>query len=364
MKIAVYVIGLNEEQFIARCVQSAQDADVFVLCDTGSTDQTIEIARAAGAIVHSIHVRPWRFDFARNIALGLVPADVDVCVSIDADEILEPGWRDEIERVWELGKTTRLRYVYDWGQNTRFAADKIHARNGYLWRHPCHERLAPDGRCVEIFASTDKLLVTHLPDPTKSRGQYLELLKLGVQEDPYCPRNSFYLGREYTFYAQWTNAETELKRYLAMPTATWGAERAFAMRLIGQAREKVGDVAGGLAWYRKGVAEAPERREPWVALAEACYRRALWPECLSAAMTAISITAFQTAWPVDADAWGYKPYDLAAIAAYRMGLTAFAVEYGRKALELAPEDERLKRNMAYYVDATAPASAPGREGSE
>jgi hypothetical protein len=44
------------------------------------------------------------------------------------------------------------------------------------------------------------------------------------------------------------------------------------------------------------------------------------------------------------------PHDLAAIAAYRMGVKDKAIEHGTKALELAPEDERLKKNLEYYKE--------------
>lgn len=350
MKIAVYSIAKNEEQFVERCVKSAAAADVFVIADTGSTDKTVEAGRDAGAVVHSVAVRPWRFDAARNVSLGLVPADVDVCVCIDIDEVLESGWREEIEQCWEP-RTTRMRYLFDWGSGVRFQSDKIHARAGYLWRHPCHELLLPYGDMHEVWAGTDKLLITHLPDPTKSRGQYLELLRLGVKEDPTSHRSSFYLAREYTFYAMWDEALAELTRYLAMPAATWAPERAFAMRLLGRTYEALGQPVPAMQWYRRGVAEEPARREPWIALAEACYRRALWPECLSAALSGLAITWGRDAWPNEPAAWGWKAHDLAAIAAYNMKLYALALEHGQLAVLQAPEDLRLQANVRYYQQA-------------
>ena len=110
MKICVYAISKNEEQFVERFCASAKDADLILIADTGSTDNTAVKAAECGAVVHDIFISPWRFDMARDTALALIPRDIDVCISLDLDEVLEPGWREEIERVWELGKTTRLRY--------------------------------------------------------------------------------------------------------------------------------------------------------------------------------------------------------------------------------------------------------------
>ena len=136
MKIAVYAISKDEEKFVERFCASAKEADLILIADTGSTDGTVAEAQRCGATVHHICITPWRFDLARNAALALVPRDIDVCVSLDLDEVLEPGWREEIERVW-TEKTTRLRYMFDWGVGIKFKYEKIHARHGYMWHHPC-----------------------------------------------------------------------------------------------------------------------------------------------------------------------------------------------------------------------------------
>lgn len=347
MKIAIYAISKNEQAFIERCIESARDADLFVLADTGSTDQTVDLARRAGALVYPVTISPWRFDHARNAALALVPSDVDVCVSLDVDEVLEPGWRDEIERVWQEG-VTRVRYFYDWGNDVRFGYDKIHARSGYYWKFPCHENLTSDPRTVEKQATTDKILVRHLPDPNKSRGQYLDLLRVGAHEYPNDPRTAFYYGRELFFRAAWQDAIRELSRYRELPGATWADERANVAGMIGKSFDALGDKVQAAWWFRRATLEAPHRREPWVHLAEYAYGVAAWDECLSAAERALSIVAGQETWLADPQAWSAKPYDLAAIAAYRLARYAEALAYGEQAAALEPDNERLQANLVWY----------------
>src|SRR5574343_159438 len=99
MKICVYAIAKNEEKFVERFMSSMKEADLIIVADTGSTDGTVSKLRDLGAIVHEIKVDPWRFDVARNLALDLIPADVEVCVSVDLDEVFSPGWRSAIEEV-------------------------------------------------------------------------------------------------------------------------------------------------------------------------------------------------------------------------------------------------------------------------
>ncbi len=347
LKIAVYAISKNESQFVERFCTSAKGADLILIADTGSTDNTAELARSCGAKVYDICVKPWRFDKARDTALALIPGDYDVCISLDLDEVLEPGWREEIERVW-TANTTRLRYKFDWGSGISFYYEKIHHRSGYHWHHPVHEYPRADGRVQEVYAQTDKLLVSHHPDNTKSRGQYMPLLELAVREDPHCPRNAFYHARELTFYSRWQEAIVALHKYLAMPEANWKNERAYAMRLLGKSYSELGNTYEALKWHRLAVAEAPETRETWTELAMQCYRLGMWQECYSAACSALSITNKALVYTMDPSVWTEKPHDLAAISAWNLGLRGEAIKHGTVACSLAPTDQRLKNNLALY----------------
>jgi tetratricopeptide (TPR) repeat protein len=346
LKIAVYAICKNEEQFVDRFCDSAKDADLILIADTGSTDGTIARAIQNGALVHDICVSPWRFDKARDTALALLPRDIDVCISLDLDEVLETGWREEIERVWQEN-TTRLRYKFDWGCGISFFYEKIHHRNGYHWHHPVHEYPRPDGRITEIYAHTDMLLVRHLPDNTKSRGQYMPLLELAVKEDVHCPRNAFYHARELTFYARWQEAIVALNKYLAMPEANWQNERCYAMRLLGKCYDELGQSVEAHKWYRLAIAEAPNTREPWCELAMFCYRRSLWVECYSAAKSALEIKDKQLVYTMDPEVWGSQPWDLGSISAWHLGLKEEATQLLQEAIKLAPDDQRLRNNMQF-----------------
>ena len=351
MKIAVYAISKNEEQFVQRFCDSAKDADIILIADTGSTDSTIEKALECGAVVRDICVKPWRFDKARDAALTLLPGDIDVCISLDLDEVLEPGWREEIERVWK-DDTTRLRYKFDWGCGISFFYEKIHHRHGYHWHHPVHEYPRPDARINEVYAQTEMLLVSHHPDPTKSRGQYMPLLELAVKEDPYCPRNAFYHARELTFYSRWDEAIVALNKYLAMPEATWVNERAYAMRLLGKSFDELHQHDNAFKWHRLAVAEAPNTREPWVELSMICYRHQLWAESYAAAKSALRILDKQAVYTMDPSVWTEKPWDLASIAAWNLGLKEEAVYLCQEALKFNPSDSRLIKNLQQMTEPT------------
>ena len=85
---SVVILTLNEERSLPRCLASVRECDDIVVLDSGSTDGTVEIARAAGARVYAR-----RFDdFAgqRNYAQREIPFRHQWVFHLDADEQMTP----------------------------------------------------------------------------------------------------------------------------------------------------------------------------------------------------------------------------------------------------------------------------------
>jgi len=219
---------------------------------------------------------------------------------------------------------------------------------------PCHEYPVPD-RITEVWANTDMLLVIHKPDPTKSRGQYLDILRVSIEENPTEPRNAFYYARELSFHGEWQAAIDQSLRYLALPRATWPNERAYAMRVMAKCYGELKHWAAALDWARRACSESEHTREPWCELARLCYMTERWGECLGAALTCLKITNREKLYTVDPAVWGYQPHDWAAIAAWNLGLHDLALEHARKAVEMQPDDMRLRRNVEMMMAPTEDA---------
>jgi glycosyltransferase involved in cell wall biosynthesis len=54
LKISVVLCTYNEDCYLDECLASVSWADEIVLCDMGSSDRTLEIARAHGCKIHSV----------------------------------------------------------------------------------------------------------------------------------------------------------------------------------------------------------------------------------------------------------------------------------------------------------------------
>jgi tetratricopeptide (TPR) repeat protein len=364
LKIAVYGICLNEAKHVDQFMDCLGDADAVIMADTGSTDGTPELFAARGAVVNHIRVAPWRFDDARNAALALLPLDIDVCMSLDLDNILHPGWRAVIERCW-TGAVNQLNYTSIWartptGAPRQFMDNRIHARRGFRWTSPCHEYVTPSGGAVHPAMALD-LVVEQFMDLEKPRGQYLPLLEMAAREQPHERRHAHYLGRELTFHGRTDEAIAQFERYLAIAPPLFNAERSASLRLMAECERARGNADRSLALYRQAVEENPNLRGAWIDLAYAYYQAEAWQSCYDTARQAIARP--QRVEQYGEDSWsGVLPEDLAAICGWRLGHFQEALAYGRTAAAKAPDVERIRANverMEQALGATAGSASPG-----
>lgn len=101
MKLSVVLAVRNEEENIARCINSIKSiADEIIVVDEYSTDKTREIAEKLGAKVfeekhHDI------FHITKEKALDL--ANCDWILQLDADEVVTPKLAEEIKKLVKDG---------------------------------------------------------------------------------------------------------------------------------------------------------------------------------------------------------------------------------------------------------------------
>jgi len=355
MKVAVYALCINERTFIKNFVDAARDADLIQLADAGSKDGSVEQARALGAVVRGVSIRPWRMDDARNVALALLPDDVDVCVALDLDTTLQPGWRTALEAAWVPG-TNLAEYPIAAGRRPdgepilRLDA-RIHARHGLRWKGPCDEYLVPDRVPLNIVRLDPVMMES--PPGERGRPEALLILRaLGAQEDPTDARMAHRHGRALRRAGRNAEALAELERCLTLPGLS-DEERNAALRLTGLCRFALGDPDGGLAALTRATQDAPALKGAWIDLAFAHYQQQKWAPALRACLKAMATPAALSAYDAVSET-GAMPEDLAGICAWRMGRRREALDYARRAVALAPHDARLASTLRTMEQETAP----------
>lgn len=333
MKITVYTIMKNEsKEFFQRWLDSCQDADEIIVCDTGSTLTHLEHIQFHGASfdrkykLFNININPWRFDDARNASLALVSANTDICICLDMDEILTPGWRQKIEALYTLHPdVTRIRYQYVWSWNEdgspglTYYGDKIHTKAGYRWKNPVHEVAVCD-RINQVEHFIDDVLIEHHPDKSKSRAQYLPLMELAVKENPHDDRMMHYYGRELFFYGEYLKALKYLRQHISMPEALWDSEKARSWCYIGDCYWALGNPKLALDAFYTAAEMVPGEREAWVSAAQAHRALGEWEQCLSCCDKALTITDKPKSYINSAVAWSDWPKQMKDEATLQLNL--------------------------------------------
>jgi glycosyltransferase involved in cell wall biosynthesis len=94
--VSVFIMTLNEESNLRRCVESLQWADDIIVVDSASTDNTHQLARDLGCRVVTKKLVNWSEH--QNWAIRNLPFRHQWVLNIDADEIVPPDLALEIEQ--------------------------------------------------------------------------------------------------------------------------------------------------------------------------------------------------------------------------------------------------------------------------
>lgn len=299
IKISVYAIMKDEEQFFDRWIESMWDngegADEICVLDTGSKDGWKELlydsARKIGMptdklILDQKIYSPWRFDTPRNDSMKLISDDADICICTDLDEVLKPGWGTELRCAAEKTPNAgRIYYYYAWSSDKNtglpkryFWYNKCHRnpKYGVEWKYPVHETLTYTDEYLEKFPAsgymdTKTIWLWHYPDPLKSRGSYLGLLELRAQESPDDMYGLFYLAREYTFRGMWDKAIQWGSYLLARIKSTGNDDMLMEPALyvlLGECYDKIGANDDCEFCYEESIKLYPTYRDAYVRLAQ------------------------------------------------------------------------------------------------
>jgi tetratricopeptide (TPR) repeat protein len=225
LRLSLCMIVRDEEQMLPRCLAAVAGAvDEIVLVDTGSNDDTIEIARSFGARVIE---HEWSGSFAQARNVSFDAACGDWLVYLDADEVLVPEdaglLRSLTGRTWrEAFYLSETNYTGDLQDGTAVAHNALRVfrnRPEYRFEGRVHEQIAqrlPSYLPERIEATSVR--VEHygylgvVRDERQKSSRNIELLRLQQDESAPTAFLHYNLGCEYAAAGEDAAALAELER--------------------------------------------------------------------------------------------------------------------------------------------------------
>lgn len=273
-KFALILMIKNEERILLRCLQALESVvDYYCICDTGSTDKSIEIAEMF-LETHKgcITTEPWR-DFGYNRSVSFKNAyeylkTVEDCnlentygLLLDADMVFVPGKM----------KTTKL-------NKTGY---KIIQRNGSLeYANARLLRMDFPWKCLGVTheywdgSETDLIEknICYIDDKNDGGSKHDKfqrdrmLLEKGIQDEPDNVRYVFYLAQTYSCLNMMKEAITYYKKRIQI--GGWYEEVWYSYYSIGDLYKRMGNAIKFEQWMLKAFEYRRERAESVYKLAQ------------------------------------------------------------------------------------------------
>ena len=188
-KVSVTIITLDEAEHIGAAIDSAAWADEIVVVDSGSTDDTVDIARAKGATVLS---RTWSgYVDQKNFAAERVSNDW--IFSLDADERIPSALAAEVQALVSSEPSKRgyrvprvSFHLGRWIRTTDFYPDfqtRLYDRRAARWRGKyVHESVSVDGPVGQLRHDLEHFSYRDLRDQLDRINHYTSLAAHQMKE--------------------------------------------------------------------------------------------------------------------------------------------------------------------------------------
>ncbi|MDE5593407.1 MAG: glycosyltransferase [Clostridiales bacterium] len=351
MTLGLSMIVKNESEVLARILDGIVGVvDEIVIVDTGSIDDTMEIARRYTDKVYSFD---WVNDFsaARNFALSKMTTDY--WIWLDADDIIPQDTATAIKRFMRKNPSAdivMMPYVAAVDENGKptfsYYRERI-LRNvpRNRWQGAVHEAVELKGTVITLNKPIIHAKPTDRTNGTRNLDIYEGLIASGRE---LTPRERYYYGRELFYNGRTQDAARELSRFVE-GDGGFAANKADACLLLCDCFRALDDKQSAMqaALYR--FAFTPPDGEGCCKLGSLFFERgdyksaAKWYDVALHCKPDMKSGAF-----VQTDYYGFIPLMWLTVCYDRLDEIKKAYGYHRRAKKLRPTDKSVIANDMYF----------------
>lgn len=266
-KVCLNMIVKNESKIIIRLIESVIPyIDMYCICDTGSTDNTIELIkqRFAAANITGIIIQEPFLDFGHNRTFAINACeqlDADYILLLDADMIFKVGLSPEQFRVNLLRADAH--HVFQgsdkfYYKNTRIVRNK----RGFTYWGVTHEYVKTPPNTSYNTIDRAYVFINDIGDGGSKDDKYLRdvrLLTQGLVDNPNNDRYTFYLANSLRDSHQHEKAIEMYKKRIEI--GGWIEEVWYSYYNIGKCYFSMKDLPNAIYYWLEGYNKFPDRIE-------------------------------------------------------------------------------------------------------
>lgn len=349
--ISLCMIVKNEEDTLARCLQTVEDlVDEFIIVDTGSTDQTKEIARKYTDKVYDF---AWIDDFsaARNYAYK--QATMEYILWLDADDVLLPADRVKFQNLKHtldpsidvVMMTYHAAFDSQGNATLSYLRERLSKRSGnYQWEEPVHEYLAFSGK---IFIAD--ICITHLKVSASAPGRNLAIYKkILLQGRQLSARGLYYYARELKDNEKYEEAIAYFTKFLDSGQG-WVEDNINACLELAHCYTAQKNYQQALMTLMKGFVYDLPRAEACCGIGYHFKNAGNLEKAIFWFELATKLKKPENSWGfIQEDYWGFIPCIELCVCYDQLGNRQEAIKYHHQAAAYKPNDPSVIFNQHYF----------------
>ena len=282
--ISACMIVKNEEAFLSQCLESIKDVvDEIIVVDTGSTDNTREIALQMGAKVFEF---PWTNDFSAARNESIRRATGHYILWLDADDRIDPEETEKLRQIKSQLRPYRTKAYYFIVQShalqegvTSFYQMRLFPKKpGVLFEGRVHEQVAFSLQRLRIPFEYLPMRIRHTGynDPTTIKRKFERnwaILEADIEKNPNNLISRYYGARTLGGLGRYQEAIEYIQKITENPTIQ-KKEKTFYLQsaiLLGQIYLKLNLFSEANLLFHKLVIEHPDDPMVQYELGESYY---------------------------------------------------------------------------------------------
>ena len=348
--ISLCMIVKNEEAVLGRCLDSVKDAvDEIIIVDTGSSDRTKEIA---AEYTDKIYDFEWVNDFsaARNEAFS--KAEMDYCMWLDADDILEEKGQEKL-LFWKAqadgtADVVMMDYAAGFDEEGRvtFCYERerlLKRKRGFRWEGRVHEAVPVSGK-VERLA----LRIEHHSRKTSYGHRNLRIYEdMKEAGEPFHARDLFYYARELYYHRRYEEAVGCFLFFLEQKDA-FCENQVDACRFTAYCLYALGREEKALSYLYRGLRYRTPGGELCCVIGKIFAARHNWELAAFWYVAALHAPKKTAGGFVQEECYGYVPCIQLSVCYDRMGEKKKAYECHKMAGKYKPYGREYRKNEEYF----------------